>query len=260
MYFILHALSLTHPQFVYFKTLPIITKLSSHWLYTKIFRSCPSVFRMVRIKSTNAPIFMPQRFSITDPCADASPIVTYLWKQPENQNLVNRKDSMAERTFQGSGISSRRIDHRFQTLRAVHMPTRKDRAGKCDFGHADHTGQIGFLNEKRRGAANEKKLTNLHATSIKKKIQEWIIRKSCEVFLARLCFFIEKNWDIALFDLSNRRLKTSLRPTRRTADRNARAALNEFLVVHQIGVLRLPKRVNRNILALQLGDESLKQF
>lgn len=76
---------------------------------------------------------------------------------------------MAERAFQGSGISSRRIDHRFQTLRAVHMPTRKDRAGKCDFRHADHTSKIGFLNEKRRGTANEKKLTNLRATSIKKK-------------------------------------------------------------------------------------------
>lgn len=78
---------------------------------------------------------------------------------------------MAERTFQGSGVSSRRIDHRFQTLRAVHMSTRKDRTGKCDFGHADHASQVGFLNEKRRGTANEKKLTNLRATSINKKIE-----------------------------------------------------------------------------------------
>ena len=148
---------------------------------------------------------------------------------------------MAERTCQIRGTSSKRIDHHFQALRAIHMSTGKNRAGKCDFGHANHTSQIGFLDEKRSGTANEKKLTDLRSMRVKEERKEWIVRKSCGVFFARFRFLIEKNRNIAFFDFTNRRLKAKLRETRRTADRNARAALNQFLVTHQTGVLRLPK-------------------
>ena len=47
------------------------------------------------------------------------------------------------------------------------MTTRKNRARKRDFGHADHTSQVGFLDEKGCGAANEKKLADLRAKRIK---------------------------------------------------------------------------------------------